>query len=417
MRKQTGLIAIIILTLIHPLFAQEVRNVDSALIQAQNLSYLHKYDSSIALCKKILVQSPNYADVTVLLGRVYCYNGHTDSALQQLEPLVEKKPYEDAYIALCDIERWANKYDSSLYYAQEGLINYPNSQDLMIRKARALYALQRNKEAYNLLDSLLKINEKNDEARQLAETIKVNLYENIISLSYSHDHFTTEFNDDWYLATFSYTRLTKLFGSVVFTVNWADRFVEPGKQYEIDMYPSIGNKMYLYLDAAYSASSIFPQYSAEACLYRNLPESFEASIGYWMLYFGSPTVLYTGSIGKYYKNFWFSFSPIVIAYNNASRFSDSYSFTTRYYTKSANDYYSLTLGYGISPDNNSQETLYQYPYSNLFSIKLGFQTSYKYKNIFFGYIGLTNEGYYVGESGTLFSGDDDYFEIGYQRYF
>lgn len=139
-----------------------------------------------------------------------------------------------------------------------------------------------------------------------------------------------------------------------------------------------------------------------------------SELGLRMLDFGSPIILYTGSIGKYYKNFWFSLRPTLIAYNNASLFSDSYTFTTRYYTKSANDYYSVVLGYGLSPDNYSQETLFKYPISKSYSVRLGYQTSYKYKNIFYGNIQLTYEGYYQGE---LNYGNDYTLTVGYQRYF
>ena len=401
---------------VRPLLAQDISNVDSAFLKARHFAFTNKYDSAKNLCRKILVKTPNYSDVRVLLGRVYFWNNQTDSAFYELKTVLSKKPYEDAFIALADMERWTDNYDTSLFYTKEGLSYFPNSEDLVIKKARALHALQKDKAAYHILDSLLTKDEKNNEARQLAESIKRTLYENILSLSYSYDHFSNQFPDDWHLVSLSYTRLTQALGSVVFRVNWADRFLTPGEQFEMDMYPSVGKKMYMYLNAGYSPStSIFPEYRAGASLYRSLPGSFEADLGFRLLYFGSPTVLYTGSIGKYYKNFWFSFRPTFIAYNNATVFSGSYALTTRYYTKSANDYYSLMLEYGISPDDYSQETLFKYPFEKSYAIRLGYQTSYKYKNIFYGSIELSNQGFYYGSE--LNYGNDYTITIGYQRYF
>lgn len=264
---------------IHPLFAQKSMNVDSAFMKARHFAFTNRYDSAKKLCQKILVVSPDYFDVRVLLGRVYFWNNQQDSSAYELKKVLAKKPYEDAFIAMCDIERWTDNYDSSLAYAQKGLSFFPTSEDLVIRKARALHALQKDRAAYHLLDSLLTKDEKNNEARQLEDILKRTLYENIITLYYSYDHFSSEFPDDWHLVSLSYTRLTNILGNVTFRVNWADRFLTPGEQYEIDLYPSLGKKMYMYLNGGYSPSTtIFPQYSGGASLYRNFPEGWEANL-------------------------------------------------------------------------------------------------------------------------------------------
>src|ERR1035438_2005877 len=152
---------------------KEITDVDSALKVAIKWEYTDSTrNQSIELCKKILIKSPTYTDVTVVLARDYYWNGQVDSALQILTDLLENKPYEDAYISICDIERWEGNYQSSMEYASKGLEHFPDSEDLMIRKAHALYNLKFKDDAISNLDTLLKHNPKNEEAKKLEDFIK-----------------------------------------------------------------------------------------------------------------------------------------------------------------------------------------------------------------------------------------------------
>jgi YaiO family outer membrane protein len=87
-------------------------------------------------------------------------------------------------------------------------------------------------------------------------------------------------------------------------------------------------------------------------LYANLPKGFEADAGFRYLNFDNDTWIYTGAIGKYYKSYWFNLRAYVTP--DDDRISQSYSLTTRYYTGGSNDYISISIGSGISPDDRSQ---------------------------------------------------------------
>ncbi|HSH66634.1 MAG TPA: hypothetical protein VLB84_12790 [Bacteroidia bacterium] len=174
----------------------QVGNVDSAFQVARTLAFSSKYDKAIDLCKKILVKTPNYQDVQVLLGRVYFWNGQTDSSVFILTNSIAFKPYKDAYIALSDILRWENKPEEAQQIAENGILNFPDSEELYLRKIKAMYDQKKHKEAYRLSDSLAETN-GNAEFRQFAEKIKNEMAKNSAGISYDFDYFDKQFKDPW----------------------------------------------------------------------------------------------------------------------------------------------------------------------------------------------------------------------------
>lgn len=391
----------------------QVGDVDSAFQVARTLAFSSKYKESISLCRKILVKSPNYQDVQVLLGRVYFWNDQTDSALFVLSACLNLKPYEDAAIALSDILRWENKPAESLKTAEEGLQFFSSSEELMTRKIKALYDLKNYKQAYHLSDSLARKN-NNSELRQLAERIKSELSKNSISLSYDVDYFDKQFEDPWHLLSMAYGRQTRYLGRVTARVNLANRFATNASQLEMDAYPSLGKKMYAYINAGYAEGGIFPDYRGGVSVYRNFPHAFEAELGVRLLYFSKATILYVGSIGKYAGNFWFSLRPTFIATENGSRFSQSYALISRYYLNTSFDYLTLTVGYGLSPDDRSKETLLQNPDLKSLRMQLAIQRLIKGTNILSFSLGMVRGEFIQGSKKV---GNDFFAGIAYQKMF
>ncbi|MBK5271068.1 MAG: YaiO family outer membrane beta-barrel protein, partial [Bacteroidia bacterium] len=198
---------------------------------------------------------------------------------------------------------------------------------------------------------LLKEDPKNAAARSISDKIKDQSSKNKFGVSYDFIAFDKQFDNPWHLASVSYGRSTSI-GSVIGRFNYANRFTNGAVQFEADAYPRISKTFYSYISGGISnKSGVFPQYRAGFSLYANLPKSFEAEAGFRYLYFSSATWIYTSSIGKYFKNYWFNFRTYLTPGNN--NISQSYSLTTRYYFGGAEDYLSLGLGTGISPDDRS----------------------------------------------------------------
>ncbi|HRG52216.1 MAG TPA: YaiO family outer membrane beta-barrel protein [Bacteroidia bacterium] len=392
----------------------QVGDVDSAFQQARTLAFSSRYTESISLCKKILEKSPNYQDVRVLLGRVYFWNNQKDSAISTLSNTIKIKPYEDAYIAYADILRWADLPLQSMQITEEGLSHFPNSEDLLLRKIKALDDLKEYKKAYHLADSLLSKKNTDADLRQLTETIKNKMAKNTINISYDYDYFDKQFPDPWHLVSFSYGRQTTYLGRVTARVNLANRFAANGSQLEMDAYPSLGKKMYAYLNAGYANNTLFPNYRFGVSVYRNFPHAFEGEVGIRVLYFSKATILYVGSIGKYAGDFWFSLRPTFIASENGNRFSQSYSFITRYYYKTAFDYLTLTVGYGLAPDDRSRETLLQNPDLKRARIQLAVQKLIKRTHIVSLSGGISRGEYIQGDRNI---GNNIFAGVSYQKMF
>ncbi|WP_207632464.1 YaiO family outer membrane beta-barrel protein [Foetidibacter luteolus] len=333
--------------------AQTDTNTADGLFQAARKAAFDEKNYILAkqYCHKALAISPGYADIRVFLGRLYTWDKQLDSARQNFDYIINsQKDYADVYAAYTDLEYWNNNNTAALAKVNDGLQQYPNSTELLLKKAKVLDAMRNYKEAGATVDKVLAADKQNTEALAIANRIRDNRSLNRIGINYDYVYFTNfEDRDPWHLASIDYSRQTAL-GSVTARINYANRFRENGVQYEVDAYPRISKMFYSYVSGGYSDNvGVFPKWRAGFSLYANLPKSFEAEAGLRYLYFSSSTTIYTVYIGKYYKNYLFGFRTYLTPGN--SNISQSYNITGRYYYGGADDYIGLTAGTGISPDD------------------------------------------------------------------
>ena len=320
---------------------------------ARKMAFDNKdYQQAIALSRQALVQSPNYSDVRVFLGRLYTWTAKLDSARFLFETVLkDEKGHEDAVLAYASLEYWNDNSRRALSILNSGLAENPASEDLLLLKAKVLNSLREYREANEVVSVLIKNYPKNPEARVIANRIKDNSALNAIGTSYDFIYFDRQFADPWHLASVDYSRQTKM-GSVTGRVNYANRFNTGGFQFEVDAYPSISKNFYAYVSAGASADDVvFPKYRAGFSLYASLPAAFEAEAGFRYLKFGNNTWIYTFSGGKYYKNYWFNLKAYLTP--STASILQSYSLSVRYYFGGADDYLSFGAGTGISPDESS----------------------------------------------------------------
>jgi YaiO family outer membrane protein len=396
-------------------FAQKGPSSDELFQQARKAAFDEKnYPKAIALSKQALAKSPDYSDIRVFLGRVYTWSDKTDSARAEFNRVLSKHPdNEDAAFAYGSLEYWNNNSNGALGIVNSGLKYHPRSTDLLLLKAKVLNDLKKYPEAGNTLYTLIKTDPGNSDARALADRIKDNTSKNKVGVTYDYISFDKQNNAPWHLASLEYARQTDI-GSIIGYLNYANRFGKNGLQYEIDAYPHISKIFYAYMSGGYSNQvSVFPKTRAGFSLYANLPASFEAEAGFRYLHFSGDTWIYTASIGKYYKSFWFNFRTYLTPSN--SSVSQSYSVKARYYTGGADDYISLGVGTGISPDdprnivllNNGQN--YKLHSNN---ISAAYYRSFKRRNIIFFTASVDHQEYRHLTWGNQFD-----FGIGYQRRF
>lgn len=365
--------------------AQEITYNSEQLFElARNEAFEKKnYTKAIALTKQALVKSPDYADIRIFLGRLYTWSDKPDSARAEFSRVIQSSPdYEDVYLAYGSLEFWNDRPDTALVLANRGLEINPKSEELLLLKTRILRDKNLLKQADQSLNALLAINPKNQAARNLSIQNGGLGSRNKVGINYDFVTFDKQFDKPWHLASLDYGRQTA-FGSLTGRLNFANRFETSSTQFELDFYPRISKIFYAYLSGAISNDSgVFPQYRTGFSLYANLPAAFEVDAGFRMLDFGDETWIYTASIGKYYKNYWFNLRTYQTPSN--SSISQSLALNVRYYFGGADDYFSFGAGTGLSPDNQRNTLLYNdgNPYklkSN--NISLGLRKSFNTSNI------------------------------------
>lgn len=408
-------IKILLTFLICILFLQvNAQNSDELFTSARKKAFDDKnYPGAIALAKEALEKSPDYNEIRVFLGRLYTWTDKQDSARVEFTKVIANQPtYDDAYLAFGNLEFWQDNSKRALEIANEGLKYSPNSEALQLLKAKILNDLKDWGNAEEIINIVIKNNPKQTEARALAARIRENSSKNKFGINYDYIYFDKQFSDPWHLLSIDYGRQTKI-GSIIGRVNYANRFKGNGLQFEVDAYPRLSNIFQAYVNFGISPNSgIFPSYRGGFSLYANLDGGFEVEGGFRLLHFGNNTWIYTASLGKYYKNFWFNLRTYVTPSTDA--ISQSFALNTRYYFGGADDYLSLGLSTGLSPDEQRNNVLINATNYKLKSngLTLGYRKSFKTFNIISLKAAIENQEYLKDTKGNQLS-----LSLGYMRRF
>lgn len=328
-------------------------NLDDLFSQAQDLAFEQDGASARELCLQILEIDPNYHDASILMARTLAWENRFDEAIEILRGVIRKSPsHKEALLAMADVQSWAGNFSEAIDYLDKVLVSEPINTSLLFRKAQFLNAMGEYQPTVILLNQILDIDPTHSEAKQLLSTIEIGRLRNFAGVGYRGDYF--QMADSWHLFYAEYGRRTRGFGTVISRVNVAQRFGMTGLQFEVDAYPTLGPGTYLYLNAGYSPhDQLFPTYRAGLEVFQKLPRAWEASAGTRLLSFAhNDLLILTGSISKYYKQYYFSFRPFyTIASNTPS--AQAYFFTIRRYFSSPDHHLSLTVGTGFSADDDA----------------------------------------------------------------
>jgi YaiO family outer membrane protein len=341
--------------------AQVITNKDTASLgslfaKAREFAYNNGKARSRQICRQILSRDSTYWDAAVLMGRTYAWDEKYDSARIVLNKVIELRAgYYDAVDALIDAELLSDNYQGAIKYADIGLSFHPKDGRFLYKKARALNKSGDYQKASDLLNQVLTLDPSNKEANSLLLSIRQARMINKLTLNYWVYLYSSD--NPWNFASASIGRKTPAFGTVTLRYNYARRFGNDGNQIELDAYPTIAKGIYLYFNTGISDKKNFPYSRLSLEPYFKLPASFEMSIGFRYMNFGDRNIaavdsnmvmIYTGTIGKYYGNYWFSFRPYLTPGKDG--WSTSANLTIRRYLANADCYLSLIVGTGISPD-------------------------------------------------------------------
>ncbi len=336
---------------------------DSLFQEAREKAFSGERGMARSLCDQVIFNYPTYVDAYVLKGRTYAWDKHYDSARTEIQKALSLKPsYTDALRACIDNEKWSGNYGRAMGCCDKALLKNPRDIDFMVLKSELLIKTGQEKEAARWLTKILDIDPSNEDATSLIDKIKDARIHNQFRFSYSFEFFDQPWTRRWSMTTIGYSRKTVI-GSIIGKVNISDLVkdheslygAESELQYELEAYPKVADGRYLYVAYAFAPANLFPRHRAGVEIYQGLPHSFEASLGGRWLMFDKDNeadkhvYIFTASVGYYYKNYWFSLRPYIVPKEKGS--SQSMQLEIRRYFKSANQYLSLIVGVGSSPDD------------------------------------------------------------------
>lgn len=328
---------------------QEVFNgdPDKAFETARELAFNKQRKQAQDTLRLILTKYPDYHDIRSFLGSTYSWDGAHKKAKKEFVYVLEHDPERlSTWKAAINNELWSEEPFSALEMAQKALKYFPKNPDLVYLKAKAEDDSGDKEKALMTIEELLEAHPGHEKAGSYKAGLIDELSLNAIGLKSSSDFYSETF-DPMHYYLLKYVRRTKI-GSIHSKLNVSRRFESTGAQFEVDMYPRIVSGLYAYLSVGVSNSSLYPDFRYGAELHKSLPLSLEASLGFRALKYSSTTTIYTGSLGWYTGNSYWSFRTYITP--NEAGSSKSGTLTYRRYRKDADNYLSVAAGMGFSPD-------------------------------------------------------------------
>jgi len=312
-------------------------NPDTSFFVARDLAFEGNHSVARDTLRLILSRYPDYTDVRNLLAKTYSWDGNHNEARKHFNKITSvERQNKEVWIAAVKNEIYAENYSIALGLANKALIFMEADPDLQIMRDEIINEIHKKQNA----------SQKSTE-KELKET-EAKSYKNRLGIVNSLDVFDVVYDPMIYSGV-EYIRETEI-GKIIPRINFSNRFNTNGLQYEMDFYPKISNTFYAYTNYGYSNSRIFPNHRAGAELYANLPKALEVSAGMRYLDFvTSQAIIYTGSVGLYKGNYYFSLRPYITPRTDGP-IGFSGSLLARKYFQDRENYFGINLIMGYSPE-------------------------------------------------------------------
>lgn len=369
--------------------AQDSFDPDVLLVDARTLILDGKYVEGRKIAFRALSKYPDYADILILVGRSYAWEGKNDSASIYLDRAIIASPeYEDGYSAYLDNLSWAEQYDKAEEVLAKARVNLgtPLPNSLRYKESRLLYFQEDYNAAYKIAVDLFEKKYKNENLLDYVLTLQRLRRNNAVGVTYDYDTFEGDLTPWNTFSVYARTR-TKLTGTLIGRVTQSSRFEDNGTLFELDAYPSLGKKAYAYLNVGGSSASFFPDFRFGTSVYYNLPKAWEIEGGFRYLKFADPTYIYTASLGKYVGNWWFNLRSNLIP-GTGNSLGTSANLQARYYFKTGEDFFSLQLSSGVSPDEETRDPT---QLLNSYRIRGGYQQLVTERFMIYGFSGYSRD--------------------------
>ena len=322
---------------------------DTSFETARNLAFNQQRKQAQDTLLHILTKYPDYHEIRAFLATTYSWDGDYKKSRKLFNTIFEKDvKNKETWIAAIKNELWADLPFAALEMSNNALKIFPNDPELLYLKASAQENTNNPIDALTTIQTVLVSNPQDQKAIDYKTSLDKLLRKNSIGINAALDLYSSVFDPMQYYSL-KYSRQTK-YGSISPKLNLNRRFNENGAQFEVDLYPKIAKGLYAYVNFGVSNSFLFPDVKYGAELYQSLPKSFEISLGFRTLKYSSTTNIYTGSLGWYTGNSYWSFRPYFTPGETGT--SKSGTLTYRRYRSDADNYLGMSIGMGFSPEIN-----------------------------------------------------------------
>jgi phosphoglycerol transferase MdoB-like AlkP superfamily enzyme len=146
--------------------------IDEQFKRARKRAFDRDYEVARAIAKRILLQSPQYHDVRILVGRTNAWQGNYEKAEEYFKEVLEMdSTYIDTYNAYADNEYWQGDYEMALQVINRALKYHPKNKAFLERKIKTLAQLDRRSQAQQLYQKLQELDPDYKELPNLREYI------------------------------------------------------------------------------------------------------------------------------------------------------------------------------------------------------------------------------------------------------
>lgn len=362
-------------------FAQDVAyNAPTSYDAAYDLAYAGKHGQARTLALKLLEKNPQNGKTRALVARTDSWAGRYDKARNTLNQLTSQdKGNRDFWILAVKNELYAKNNGIALGLANKALTYIPDDAELI--RLQQMAGTRFENQAYpqkSWIDNegsvTLKSAKKNTKAKKkssartatASETAKAkeekptpeqpekkekaseNVLNNRMAIRNSFTIFDQRY-EPMVFSTIEFKRQT-LAGSLLPRINYSNRNGEHGIQYDIDFYPKFSKRFYAYLNYGYSNAEIYPNHKVGGDVYVNLPGAMEFSAGGRYISLDTRDItMITNSLGHYRGNYYFSLRTNLVPRDNLPmQFSGN--LLVRKYLRDAENFFSLNIGMGYSPE-------------------------------------------------------------------
>jgi len=326
----------------------QTENSDSLFQIVQQHARNENYDGAIEEIKYLIGKYPQNSDYQTYLSRLYYWKKDVASALKIISPLLLSNPKNEEILALSVSLELANEnYDEVIKQSDTGIQEFPDRAGFyLIKKSIALGITNQDKQALTALKSISKDSDFYKDAQEIKTQI-LKKQKNTISVGYLNTSFGNAGLAPWQLMHIEYMRKTTGI-AYVGRLNYGYVYGKSSVQAEMDAYPKIGKKSYLYLNAGISdGNSTFPLFRFGAEIYKDF-SIYNTSLGLRYLHFKTDKVaLVTGHFAVNFNSFQIAYRPYLGLKGNEWLPSHILSFQKSF--ENHESYIQLNMQYGVLP--------------------------------------------------------------------